>query len=305
MPPPDVVVGAEHLFLQGHHRLFPDTPWIYLPHSLVVSQEIRGAGFTTSARLVAGRFYQNLQVWALNHADRTLRFTRSACETLRKQYGSSIQPRFAVNPMGIDIPYDHPRRPGSGPVRLLWVGQLIPWKRINVAITALATLRHFDWRFDVVGDGPLRSDLEEQVKGEMLADRVRFHGFQSEPEGYYREADLLLFPSRSENSPVTMLESMSHRVPCLAMQADGVNFYNANAEIVESGSDGFLARTDEDFRVQLAQLLGHPELLRSAGAAARQKMIDCHSWDDHIDRYEVVFQEVTSSGMVAVTKRRS
>src|SRR5258707_1191050 len=40
-PPADVVVGAEHLFLKGHWKRFPQTPWLYLPHSLVAHQEIK------------------------------------------------------------------------------------------------------------------------------------------------------------------------------------------------------------------------------------------------------------------------
>jgi glycosyltransferase involved in cell wall biosynthesis len=295
LPPADVVVGAEHLFLKGHHRLFPNTPWIYLPHSLVVSQDISGSGLSGLARLAADRLYRHLQLWALKHADVTMRFTRLACEALRNHYGPSIQPRFVINPMGIEIPDLQPRAPGNGSIRLLWVGQFIPRKRISLAIAALASLKHRDWRFDLVGDGPLRSALEEQVETAELADRVHFHGFQSEPARFYREADLLLFPSQSENSPVTMLESMSHGVPCLAMEADGVKFHNANADIIDSGEDGFLARSDEDFKIQLECLLAKPEELRAVGSAARQKMIDNHSWDDHIVRYEAVFEELTST----------
>lgn len=296
LPPADVVVGAELLFLKAHRRLFPNTPWIYVPHSFVVTHEIRGAGFVPSMRLVAEVFYQHLQRWALNHADRTLRFTRLACEALERHYGPSVHPRFVVNPQGIDIPDVPARGRVSGSVRLLWVGQLIPRKRIDVAIGALTPLKHLDWRFDVVGDGPLRGVLEDQVVAAGLADRVTFHGFRNDPSRFYQGADLLLFPSLSENSPMTMWESMSYGVPCLAMQGDGVQYHNANAEIIDAGVDGFLAKTDDDYRLQLGHLLMQPGLLQEAGERARQKIIDRHSWEQHVDRYEAIFDELTSVG---------
>ena len=41
LPPADVVIAGEHLFLKAHARRFPQTPWVYLAHSLLVDQEIR------------------------------------------------------------------------------------------------------------------------------------------------------------------------------------------------------------------------------------------------------------------------
>src|SRR5436305_14670271 len=46
--PVEVVVGGEHLFLKRHQRRFPQTPWIYLPHSLLVDQEIRSYNYPPS-----------------------------------------------------------------------------------------------------------------------------------------------------------------------------------------------------------------------------------------------------------------
>ncbi len=290
--PVDVVIGGEHLFLKAHRRLFPGTPWIYLPHSLVVDQEIRGYGLPPAMELVTTRFYVHLQRWALNHADRTLRFTRQACDSLTARYGRGVDPRYVVNPMGIELPDPPPREPAGGPIRLVWVGQLIPRKRIDFALSVLERLRGHAWRFDIVGEGASRGALEEQVGRSRLSDRVRFHGFQQDPRGWYRRSDLLLFPSLSENCPVAMLESMAHGVPCLAMRADGVRFFNANTEIISDDVDGFLAATDEDFAAKLRRLIEDAGVLEAAGASARRKMEDFHAWDKHIDRYELLFGEL-------------
>jgi glycosyltransferase involved in cell wall biosynthesis len=292
LPPTDVVVGGEHFFLRGHIRLFPETPWIYLPHSLVVDQEIKSYRLSPVMEAVSTHVYVALQRWALNNAHRTLRFSRQACEALEARYGRAIKPRFFVNPMGIEVPQCDIKASETTVVRLLWVGQLILRKRIDVALTALAKLRQYNWRFDVVGDGVARERLEDYTRQLGLTDRVQFHGFQADPTPWYRQADLLLFPSWLENFPVTMLESMSHGVPCLAMRGDGFRFHTANAEIIRHGVDGFLADSDEDFCMQLEKLLQNPQALRTAGKAARATVERQYTWDQHLDRYEDLFDEL-------------
>lgn len=291
----DVTIGGEHLFLQAHRQRFPDVPWVYLPHSLVVDQEIRGYGLPPLMSSITIQLYSYLQRWAMNHADCTVRFTRRACESLLQRYGRAVNPVFEVNPMGIELPDPIEHRGPRDAVRLLWVGQLIPRKRIDFALTALERLRHLSWTFDVVGDGVSRKSLEDQVSLAGLDDRVRFHGFQRDPRGWYSNSDLLIFPSVSENCPVTMLESMAHGVPCLAMKADGVRYFNANDEIIRDGIDGFLAETDEVFGIKLSSLIENPGVLKAVGAAARLAMQCNHSWDSHICRYEEFLNRIISA----------
>jgi glycosyltransferase involved in cell wall biosynthesis len=194
--------------------------------------------------------------------------------------------------MGIDLPSVVEPKPINDPLKILWVGQLIPRKRIDVALDALASLRRYNWVFDIVGDGQSREALEGQTQRLGLQDRVRFHGFQADPFSWYRAAHLLLFPSWLENSPVSMLESMSCGVPCLAMRGDAVHFHNANAEIIDDGRDGFLAESDEHLGFQLERILKEPGILREVGKAARQTIVTRHTWNKHLDRYESLFEEL-------------
>jgi glycosyltransferase involved in cell wall biosynthesis len=232
-----------------------------------------------------------------------MRFTRMACDVLTKRY-PNIHPRFFIYPMATEIPVPAARRADSAPLRLLWVGRLVTGKRIDLALDALARAAARDWRFDVVGDGAARSSLEEQSRRLGIADRVFFHGFQSDPAEWYGRADLLLFPSRLENFPVTMVEAMSHGVACLAMRGDGVRYHNANAEIIEHGRNGFLADSDEHFNRVVGELIARPEQLRAAGDAARQSVIKLYTWDRHLDRYEQLFGELAGSRLTEPAPER-
>ena len=291
LPPADVVIGGEHLVLKAHREMFPDTPWVYLPHSLVVRHEIDRANFPPIARYVSQWVYGRLQRWALNSADRTLRFTRRACEVLASSYPPSLRPRFVVNPAGVDLPRPAVRVPADD-VRLLIAGRLVPMKGVELALTALGELRHYQWRLDVIGEGELRPSLERQAAALGLGDRIRFHGFQADPARWYGGADLLLFPSQSESLGLVLLEAMSHGTPCLGFLADGKTFWNVNDEIIEHGTTGLLARAAEDFRRQLEGVLRCPQQLALLGQAARCHVAQNFTWESHLDRYESLFEEL-------------
>jgi glycosyltransferase involved in cell wall biosynthesis len=302
LEPVDVVIGGEHMFLKPHHRRFPQTPWLYLAHSLLVDEEIRSYNLPWLMQWVTTRLYVHLQKWALRHADRTFRFTRMACDAMDRRYG--LHPRYFINPIGTDLAPARERTGTTLPVRLLWVGQLIPRKRINLALEALGRLSSADWVFDVVGDGCSRLELEEQTRRLGLEKRVRFHGFQKDPSSWYRRADMLLFPSWLENFPVTMVEAMSYGVACLALRGDGVRYHNANAEMMEHGRDGFLAQDDEDFCRQLEALLQQLDRLRAAGDAARETVASKYTWEKHLDRLDELFDDLIEKRTANVMRSR-
>jgi glycosyltransferase involved in cell wall biosynthesis len=102
------------------------------------------------------------------------------------------------------------------PWKLLFVGRLSPVKGIDVALRALCRLKSYDWTLDVVGDGPLRKELESFVAEEGLEGRVFFHGFCPDVEPWMMGASLLLFPSLYEGLPLTLAQSIQIGLPALA-----------------------------------------------------------------------------------------
>ena len=87
-----------------------------------------------------------------------------------------------------------------GPLRCLSVGQLTWQKGVHIAVEAIAQLRdrgYPDVELDVLGTGPERLRLEDQVARLGLVQQVRFHGQLSHPEAlrWFDAADVLLFPT--------------------------------------------------------------------------------------------------------------
>lgn len=96
---------------------------------------------------------------------------------------------------------------------IIFVGRLdVVQKRVNRVIDAWSTLEnsHPDWRLSIVGDGPDRKTLEQQVKSLSLK-RVSFEGFQN-PLEYYKRSSVLVLTSDFEGFPLVIAEAMSFGV---------------------------------------------------------------------------------------------
>lgn len=113
---------------------------------------------------------------------------------------------------------DIPMAPAeAGPVRLLCVGQLIERKRVNDIVAAVASLSASAAELTIIGDGPLRSELENQAKV-LLPGRVWFLGVMPirDIRGVMRAHDVLILASRHDGWGAVVSEALIEgmRVVC-------------------------------------------------------------------------------------------
>jgi glycosyltransferase involved in cell wall biosynthesis len=105
------------------------------------------------------------------------------------------------------------------PLRLLFMGRLDSYKRVDWLIEACAASGTAD--LHVVGDGPLRRQLEEKALAAGIDQAVVFHGRISEQEklAVLRDSDLLVLPADCSNEAfgIVQLEAMACGVPALAL----------------------------------------------------------------------------------------
>lgn len=186
---------------------------------------------------------------------------------------------LAVDPSEYSYRERCPPPPGD-PVRLLTVARLVEKKGIRYCLQAVAQVLGSrgeaarDLRYDIIGDGPLRDDLEAQASELGLDDCVRFHGSQDQ-EAVRRammNAHLFLLSSVTaedgdqEGTPTVLLEASSTGLPVVSTWHSGI------PEIVVDGETGFLVpeRDAEALAERLGQLLDEPELWRSMGRNGRR-----------------------------------
>jgi glycosyltransferase involved in cell wall biosynthesis len=109
---------------------------------------------------------------------------------------------------------------------IIAIGNLVPVKGFDVLLGALRRVAGTGQPFQcaIIGDGPLRYDLRARAESLGLGRQVRFVGalpLGSLPD-WYRAADLLVLPSRSEGLPNVLLEAGACRTRCIATRVGGV-----------------------------------------------------------------------------------
>lgn len=153
----------------------------------------------------------------------------------------------------------------GGPL-VLTVGQLEPIKGHRYVIEAWPAVRrsHPDANLVLVGDGPARGTLEEQVLRLGLGISVVFAGFRSPADAYVTACDVLVQPSLTEGMPNAVLEAMAAGRPVIASRVGGV------PELVVDGETGLLVPPAEPDALARAivVLLDDPDLGARLGAAA-------------------------------------
>jgi len=104
---------------------------------------------------------------------------------------------------------------------LVSAGRLVPVKGFELLLTAVAKCLDLPIRLLVVGDGPLRLQLERLRTDLGLEDRVTFVGFQKNPYSFFARADALVLSSHYEGFPNVVLEAMTCGTPVISTPAPG------------------------------------------------------------------------------------
>lgn len=146
--------------------------------------------------------------------------------------------------------YGIKREPSFGPFRLLFVGQLVRHKGIDVlkeAFDAVSLADPGKYTLDIVGDGPMFADVREWAKDRK---DVQLHGRLPNERlaERYASADLLLMPTLTyENSPSVVFEALASGTPVAVSTIGGA------AEAVQDGKNGFTV-APKDARAWIAAI---------------------------------------------------
>ena len=189
----------------------------------------------------------------------------------------------------------------GGPV-LLFVGRIQPLKGVDVAVQALAGLGRSDAILLIVGGASGTDGDAEMARVRGLIDslgvagQVRF--VEPQPHHilstYYRAADVVLVPSRSESFGLVALEASACGVPVVASGVGGL------LSLVDHGDSGFLVpdRDPDQFAAHVRYLLDHPADAAAIGArgAARSQR---YRWSLAAARLRRTYADLSTRSLVA------
>jgi glycosyltransferase involved in cell wall biosynthesis len=159
-------------------------------------------------------------------------------------------------------------QPGSPP-QIVFVGRFMPQKNPLQVIRTLATIKDLSWNCLMIGDGPIRSEVERTIADYGLGERIRLTGWITPDEviAHYRESDILFMPSLSEGLPVAGVQALAMGLAILASRVGGW------VDLVTDESNGYLvaAGEEEKYTTLLRRLLCDPHLLLHFRLESRQK----------------------------------
>ncbi len=150
------------------------------------------------------------------------------------------------------------------------IGALTPvkrWDRLLRVVRNLKTVLGEDIRFQIAGDGPLRSALAKLADDLGVSRVVEFRGAVHDIPAFLSGAKFLVHTSQSEGCPNVVMEAMACGLPVVAMETGEIPY------LVEDGKTGFVVRQEDEttFVERVSLLLGDDELCLSMGTAAREK----------------------------------
>ena len=222
-------------------------------------------------RSPAVRAMRRLRGWTTRHASRVVTPSEHLRDTVA---GWSGRDDIEVIPNGVrtvvdtrahDMAAHHVTRSDDEPLRVLFVGRLVPWKRLELLIEAVARVPHA--QLEIAGDGPEGPSLRAFAASLGTGDRVRFAGVLPHDEvmARLRAADLFGLVSSYEGLPHVVIEALVSGTPVLATRDAGV------VDIIDAGTNGIVVEPTVD---ALAAALAHAAADRAAvrrlaeGAAA-------------------------------------
>jgi|GEM_PF-44852 len=157
------------------------------------------------------------------------------------------------------------------PINALFVGRLSGVKGVPVLLEAMTRMQASDLHLTLIGDGPDRPALEQQVREFGLGKRVTFAGYKSQSEVAegLRRSDMLILPSFAEGLPVVLMEALAAECPVIATRIAGV------AELVEDGRSGLIVSPgDANALAEAMDLLAEDPAKRARMGAAGRRMVE-------------------------------
>jgi glycosyltransferase involved in cell wall biosynthesis len=211
---------------------------------------------------------------------------------------ANMAANISVLPNGIDVslwqPEAHMRQSLRHDLLLedefLWfaAGRLEPVKDYPTLLAAMAQLPK-SAQLVIAGGGPLESELRQLTSELGIELRVRFLGFEPDVKRWMQAADGFVLSSRWEGLPMALLEAAACALPAVATDVPGTR------EAIVDGQTGLLTTPGDPNALaatMLRMMQGTPDHRRAMGDRAHQRIVDCFSLENVLNRWEALYADL-------------
>jgi glycosyltransferase involved in cell wall biosynthesis len=261
-------------------------PWLAFVH-----------GYTAENRRIA--MYNRLDRWIIRGADRVIAVSEATKRMLQRVGVHESHLRVVHN--GID-PVRRSKGTEAKRLRSLWrseddgllvgvIGRFSPEKGQAQFLRALRDVVQGcpGVMAILIGDGPERARLEEQVKSAGLGESVRFAGYHADMSSVYDALDLVVIPSLSEGLPNVLLEAFLHGKAVIATAVGGI------PEVMQGCLTKWLVPPGDEKALseKIIEILKDSDLRRVASEAGKKEIEIRFSVSQRARRMAALYREVS------------
>ncbi len=195
-------------------------------------------------------FIVRLIVYVYNFTDGSISMSKGVEKDLLEN-GLKIESKYIYNPIFSDIMLNQSQDyiEENNRKTFIAIGRMVPQKNFSVLIDAFSLVNNeFESTLIILGEGPLRSNLEKQITDLGLTKNIVLKGFVDNPYQYIKNADVFVLTSLWEGFGNVIVESLS-----LGTQVVSTDCDSGPNEILENGKYGFMSLTFHKF--ELARLM--------------------------------------------------
>jgi len=174
-------------------------------------------------------------------------------------------------------------------ILLISVANLVPYKDYFSILSALSSLEKigYDFHYLILGEGPLRVQIEKRINDYNLSDNVELFGNIPNVQDYLKIADIFIHSSKGEGCSNAILEAMAAGLPIIASDTGGTS------EIV-CMNNGFLFKYQDSKQIAnlIMQCLEDKELRQTLGANSLLSVSSKFTIDSMMNNYYDLINQV-------------
>lgn len=186
--------------------------------------------------------------------------------------------------------------------RFVFIGRLVDWKGVDMAIEAIAKVKGAE--LEIIGNGPMQAKWKSVAEGLGIADRIFFTGWLSQKEisQRLRSAVALVLPSIYECGGAVVLEAMAAGLPVIATRWGGPADYldeSCGILVEPSSREALIA----GFAAAMEKLIDDPELGATLGSVGRMRAEHRFNWQKKIERMLEIYERAIRQASVKSADR--
>jgi glycosyltransferase involved in cell wall biosynthesis len=227
--------------------------------------------------------------------------TREMQRTFAKLgFDSEVMPTIGLNPA--EMPFQ-PHRPGEGPLRLLFVGNILTLKGVDLALEALQQSQT-NAVLTLVGAGTYLAAAQRLAGRLGLREQVKFEGRLPRPEVLkaYPDYDVFVFPSLHDTGGYAIIEAMFNELPVICLD------YGGPAVVVRDGCGikvplGPRAKVIAGLAAAIRSYDRNRAAIQEHGHAAREVILREYDWDKKGAQMNERYQKAVALGATEATRK--